>query len=264
MKKLLAVIASAVVLSASLFAADANEIMKKSTNLPRPLYSESILIMDLFDKSGKQTEHRIIKQFGNDKDGLTQTVFDITTPKTVKDTRILQAEKKGKSDDKWIYMPSLKQTRRIATQERKKSFVGSEFTYNDMTIRKFEDDAHTMMNENATKKSNGKDCACYQVKSVPVQNKNVEFAYRIQYIEKETLLPIAVDFFDKNDKKIKEYRIDKFETVTVGDKVYQMRVENFIKNLETGCATRVIADKFTFDKPISDHYFTQNWLNTGK
>ena len=31
-----------------------------------------------------------------------------------------------------------------------------------------------------------------------------------------------------------------------------------------GNKTTIIVDKFEFDKPVSDNYFTQNWLNTGK
>lgn len=265
MKKILLSIAAAACLSAAVFADEASDVMKISTNLPVPDYSQSTLIMDLFDKTGKMTEHRIIKQYGNNKNDLVQTVFDITTPKAVKDTRILQAEKRGKSDDKWIYMPQLKQTRRIATQERKKSFVGSEFTYNDMTIRHFEDDAYEMLDANSSQPSNGgKNYACWKIKCTPIQNKNVEYAYRYVWVEKESHLPIFVEYYDKKDKMIKTYRIEKFEKTVVGSREYWMRLSNYVVNLETGCATRVIADSYVFDKPISDRYFTQNWLNTGK
>lgn len=263
--KTLSLVAGLFLFGSAMFADSAYDIMKISANLEPPDYSQGVLLMDLIDKTGKVTEHRIINQFGNRKNGITQTVFDFRAPAGVKDTRLLQAEKANKDDDKWIYLPSLKTTRRIATAERTKSFVGSEFTYNDMTVRKFEDDEHTMIDENVTKTIGGVPTQLWKIKSVPVANKNVEYAYRIQYIDKQSYLPLFCEYYDKTDKMIKTVEVEKHETVT-GEtgKKYQMRMSNILTNLVTGRQTRVSVDKIQFDKPISDRYFTQNWLNTGK
>lgn len=263
--KLFTVAGALFAMSAAMFAESASDIMKKSCNLPVPDYSQCVLIMDLIDKNGTVTEHRIINQFGNHKNGVTSTVFDFRAPAGVKDTRLLQAEKANKEDDKWIFLPSLKTTRRIATAERTKSFVGSEYTYNDMTIRKFEDDEHVMLDENASMKISGVNEQLWKIKSTPIANKNVEFAYRIQYIDKEFYLPLYVEYYDKNDKMIKHNLIEKHQYVTSETgKKYAMRMVNLITNDVNGRQSRVIVDKVQFDKPISDRYFTQNWLNTGK
>lgn len=252
-------------LSGSIFAQTVDEIMAKSTDLPVANHSKALLIMELIDKNGKVTETRKIYEYGNKKGGLKNVVFDIQSPASVKDTRILQAEKIGKGDDKWIYLPSLKTTRRIAAAERQKSWVGSDLTYNDMTIRKFDDDEQIMLDENASQNSNGKAYKCWKIKSVPVKNKNVEYAYRIQFIEKGSYLPIMVEYYDKKDTLIKTYGIDAFEEFTgaTGTK-YWLRRHVTMKNVLTGHSTTVAVDKIEFDKPVADRYFTQNWLNTGK
>ncbi len=212
--KLIAIAGALVTMGAAMFADTANDVMKISANITPPDYSQGELLMDLIDKNGNVTEHRVINQFGNRKNGITQTVFDFRSPASVKDTRLLQAEKSNKEDDKWIYLPSLKTTRRIATAERTKSFVGSEYTYNDMTIRKFEDDEHVMLDENVTKSIGGVTEKLWKIKSTPIANKNVEFAYRIQYIDKETYLPLYIEYFDKTDKLIKHYVVEKHQYVT--------------------------------------------------
>lgn len=263
--KIIATMALALCLGGSLFAEDATAVMKKSTTLEPPDFSQTILYMDLVDKSGKVTEHREIKQFGNRKNDVVSTVFDIRSPATVKDTRILQAEKKGKSDDKWIYLPSLKTTRRIAAAERQKSWVGSDFTYNDMTVRKSEDDSHEMIEENSTVKVAGQSYTCFKIKSTPIANKNVEFAYRIVFVEKSSYLPVSVEYYDKKDTLIKTQNIEKIATVSgATGKKYALRQVVRVTNILTGHSSVVTVAKHEFDKEISDRYFTQNWLNTGK
>ena len=73
------------------------------------------------------------------------------------------------------------------------------------------------------------------------------------------------EYYDKSDKMIKLRTVPKHEEVT-GEtgKKYQLRRESVMENKVTGRVTRVVVDKITFDKPISDRFFTQNWLNTGK
>ncbi len=263
--KLLSVVLASVLLGGAAVAEDAAQIIHKSANLTPPDYSQTVLTMELVDKTGKVTEHRQINQYGNRKNDLVQTVFDIRSPASVKDTRILQAEKKGKSDDKWIYLPTLKTTRRIAAAERQKSWVGSDFTYNDMTIRKDTDDDHEMVDENAKAESNGKAYDCWKIKSTPVANKNVEFAYRVQFIEKSTYLPISVEYYDKKGVLIKTQNIEKFIEVTSDSgKKYPLRQFVRVTNKLNGHSSTVEVSKWQFDKPIADKYFTQNWLNTGK
>ena len=240
--------------------------MKTSTNLPVPSFSKAVLIIELVDKNGSVTEHRVVNEYGNKKGDLKNVVFDLRTPASVKDTRILQAEKVGKSDDKWIYLPSLKTTRRIAAAERQKSWVGTDFTYNDMTIRKYEDDSYEMLDETDSEKANnGKTYACWKIKSTPVQNKNVEYAYRVQHIDKGSYLPILVEYFDKSDTLIKTYRINTFEQVKgATGTTYWLRRFATMKNEKTGHASTVLVEKVEFDSPVPDKLFTQNWLNTGK
>lgn len=263
--KTLSIIAGLLLVSSAVFAQSVEDIMKKSTNLPRPEYSTGVITMDIIDKAGTVVEHRILNQFGNFKNGITQTVFDFRTPASIKDTRILQAEKTSREDDKWIYLPSLKTTRRIANAERSKSFVGSEFTYNDMTIRKYEDDAYEMLDANAVETVGGKKENLWKIKATPVQKKNVEYAYLIKYIDKVSYLPLIEEYYDKNDKLIKLRTITKHSEVK-GEtgKNYWLRNETVMENKVSGRVTIVAVEKIVFDKPISDRYFTQNWLNTGK
>jgi len=246
------------------FAESAADIMAKSTSLPRPDYSQCQITVLLTDKSGA-TEERKVLQAGNNKNSVTQTTFDFRTPASYKDTRLLQSEKANGQDNKWIYLPSLRSVRQIVTADRKKDFVGTDFTYNDMTVRKAEKDEHTMLDENAKQTAGGKSYNVWKIKSVPVTDKNVEYSYRIIYVDKTSYLPVVTEFYDRTDKLLKVITTDEIEQVTsTTGKTYWMRKVQTAESKSNGHKTRISVDKFIFDKAVSDNYFTQNWLNTGK
>lgn len=266
MKKTKSFLMTAVMMVAGsfVFAESAAEIMIKSTTLPRPDFSQTQITVELTDKAGN-VEKRTVMQSGNNKNSVTQTTFDFRTPASYKDTRLLQSEKANGQDQKWIYLPSLRTVRQIVTADRKKDFVGTDFTYNDMTIRKAEKDEHTMLDENAKQTAGGKSYNVWKIKSVPVTDKNVEYAYRILFIDKNSYLPVVTEFYDKADKLLKVITTDEITQFTgATGKTYWMRKVQTAENKANGHKTKIIVDKYVFDKPVSDNYFTQNWLNTGK
>ena len=265
MKKILLFFAGLIFLSSSLFSQSADDIMKKSLALDLPDYISGSLFLDLLDKSGNVSEHRLVNIYGDKKENLRHLVFDFRSPSAVKDTRILQAGKNGQEDEKWIYLPSLKSIRRVANSERSKSFVGSEFSFNDFSFKYFGDDSYEMLDKNVNICIGTKEENLWKIKVTPKQKKNLEYSYLVKYIDKISYLPLIEEYYDKNDNLIKLKTVIKHQRVK-GEtgKNYWLKKEVRIENRLTGRASRLIFDKFVFDKEISDHYFTQAWLESGK
>ena len=277
-KNIIAASIIAATVGAAAFADEAYDVMKKFTTLPVPNYSKSEMNLDVIEKNGK-VDHQVMMQYGNRKNGLVNTVFEFKTSATNKGTRVLQMEKTTKDDDRLIYLPQLKTTRRIPTSDRYKSFVGCEFTYNDMSIRDIDLDTHKMLNANETVTINGgtnggkygtEKYNCWKIDSTPASpeaKRMVEYSHRISYIDKNTYLPVKMEYFDKKDpnKLIKTYIIEKIENVKGSSgKDYVLRKSCLISNEVTGRKTRVWVSDFEWDTKIPDSYFTQNWLATGK
>lgn len=260
-------LASALFCAASFsFADQAYDIMKKSTTLATPETSRATMKLDNIEKNGK-VEHRSMRQFGHRVDGLLSTVFEFTAPASVKDTRVLQAEKNAKDDDRWIYLPSLRTVRRIPTNENTKNFVGCEFTYNDMSIRHVDLDTNEMVSDSVKiTAANGKTYDCWEIKATPIKKSDVEFSYRLCYIDKISYLPMKFEYFDKKDpnKLIKTYTTDGYHEMKTSKGTYWFREGAVMKNEITGRSTHIIIDKPEFDIQQSNAYFTQAWLQTGK
>jgi outer membrane lipoprotein-sorting protein len=96
--------------------------------------------MLLIDRHGKQRSRQIRtlrKDFGEDSYRLL--IFD--EPADVQGTGFLtyDYDDSDKDDDQWLYLPALRKTKRIASQDKSGSFMGSDFNYSDMTTRDLED-----------------------------------------------------------------------------------------------------------------------------
>lgn len=249
-----------------LSAQTAQEIVKVFCDLDRvPDYNYSTLILENVEKNGK-SEIVEIWQYGSGVDnGLKNVAFDFKAPAGVKGMRVLQLEKLKKADDRWIYMPKLRQSRRIPMTERTKSFGGTEFTYNDMTIRNEDEDLNEIMDANASITVNGYSYSCWKMKSTPYKKSEVEYSYRISWFDKKTYIPVRIEYYDSKDKMIKTYECLKLEMVKGATGIeYPLRRSNVVTNLVTGRKTIATVKDFVFDEPISDAYFAQHWLTTGK
>lgn len=247
----------------------AEQIAKTMLELPVPDYSFATLILDITEKNGK-TEQYTLKEYGGGDNGLKNAVFVFTAPASVRDTRILQSEKTNKDDDKWVYQPSLRTTRRLGVGDRSKPFVGTELTYNDMSTRKVGDDTHEMLSEEekvtVTSAAYGSvTYTTWKLKETPIKAKarDVEYAYRYVYIDKKTYLPVRYESYDKTGKLLKTMVIEKIDNIK-GFEDYVLRRSVNVVNEVTGRTTHVTVKECTFDKKISPAYFTQQFLSTGK
>ena len=68
-------------------------------------------------------------------------------PADVKDMTFMVYKYHGKDADRWLFVPSISMVRRIAAKDKHSSFVGSDFTYEDVSGRNLQEDAHSIVKE---------------------------------------------------------------------------------------------------------------------
>lgn len=264
MKKLVTFV-GAVLCCASSFAITGKEVVDKyfSEN-PAPVFSRTEFKVESF-KNGKIDDSLTLIQFGRNKNELTETVFEVTKNPGLKGTRFLQSQKKNTADARWIFTPALKSVRKIGSQDGAKSFVGTEFTYNDTALRDTDEDNHTLVSENQSVSVGNSTYNCYIVKSDPKSKRNIEFDYRIQYFDKNSMIPVKIEYFDKSGKMVKKMEVTKLEQlVGVSGKKYNLRKVAEITNMQTGRRSVLTILSMELDKELKSTYFSQNWLSTGK
>jgi len=120
--------------------AKARAIMEKVDARDDGKSLEQDMRMILVDKNGKKRTrnlHTYGKDFGEDK----HNIMFFKSPADVKNTAFLtyDYDKASKDDDQWLYLPALKKVKRIPSSDKSSSFMGSDFSYFDMTDRDLED-----------------------------------------------------------------------------------------------------------------------------
>jgi hypothetical protein len=152
-----------------------------------------------------------------------------------------------KDDDRWLYLPALDLVRRIAATDKRSSFVGSDFLYEDISGRNTSDDTHQLVE--ATDKY-------YKLKSIPKDEKSVEFSYYYIWISKDNFLPFKAEYFNKQGKPQRIVESLKVETVAGHPTVTKSRVTN----LESGGSTVSVFSDISYDRGITDDIFTERFL----
>ena len=136
------------ILISSLFALSAEQIVQKAHDRDEGDNLTSKMKMILIDKNGNK-RIRTLKTYAKEKGEDTLKLMFFLSPADVKDTAFLtfDYDDSSKDDDQWLYLPELKKVKRIASSDKSSSFMGSDFSYSDMTARNVEDYTYKIMKE---------------------------------------------------------------------------------------------------------------------
>lgn len=239
----------------SLSALDGREIMLQVDKRPIGKTSHALVRMDLVDSKG-QVNTRNVEMFSvKDEKDLKKLVIVFHAPASVKNTRYLAVENEGRDDDKWIYLPALKRVRRIAASEGGSSFMGSDFTYDDMSDRDVDRDNHKLLREGSIGSYQ-----CYVVESSAKDPQDSQYSKRVSWIAKELWIPVKIELYDKKGNLQKIATMDRIETF----KGFVTPMQTTMKNVQKGTATVLVMEKFAWDAPIPSSLFTTRYLETGK
>ncbi|PCI70340.1 MAG: outer membrane lipoprotein-sorting protein [Piscirickettsiaceae bacterium] len=147
-----------IVLSACLFiplsalAISADEIAQRVDERDDGDKMMSTMEMTLIDKNGQQRV-RTMKNFSMDREDSTHNVIFFLSPADVRNTAFLtyDYDESARDDDQWLYLPALQKTKRIASSDKSSSFMGSDFTYSDMTTRDISDYSYRIVKESTVR-----------------------------------------------------------------------------------------------------------------
>lgn len=219
---------------------------------------KSTVSMKITDKSGnvRTRQFNILRK--NDQPGGDQKYFVyFLQPPDVR-RMVFMVHKHtalDKDDDRWLYLPSLDLVNRIAASDKRTSFVGSHFLYEDVSGRGLEEDTHELVQVTDTS---------YVVKNVPKNPDSVEFKYFTVQIDRQTYMPMKMEFFDKNEVLYRVIESKKVEAIKAkeGDKEaeYMTVTESVVKDLKSEGTTEMTFSNVQYNLGISDDIFTERYL----
>ena len=195
---------------------------------------------------GRTREFAILRR--NADEGLDQKFYVyFTAPADVRKMAYLVHKKPGGNDDRWLFLPALNLVKRIAPGDKRTSFVGSDFLYEDVSGRSLAEDVHELVETTDSQ---------YVIKNTPKAPATVEFASYTVWIDKASFLPRKAEYLDKRGTLYRRVVASKVETVDGHPTVMESTVEDLISGSKTvNTFTDVV-----YDMGLKDRLFTERFL----
>jgi hypothetical protein len=172
----------------------------------------SKLQMTLIDKRGNQRV-RELRSFSKDKEEDSYSMMFFESPPDVQDTGFLtyDYDDADRDDDQWLYLPALKKTKRIASSDKSGSFMGSDFSYADMTERPLENYEYMLLQESEI---NGH--PVWVIQSTPVDEDEIDetgYTKSIQFVRKDNDVVIRSKIWVKKGKRNKYMEVKELKQI---------------------------------------------------
>jgi len=210
------------------------------------------LFMRITDRRGRVRTKEMTLLRKDIKDGGRQKFYVYFRKPSDVSRMVFMVWKQVKGDDdRWLYIPAIDLVKRIASSDKRSSFAGGVFTYEDVSGRRTSDDTHELLDED---KLNGK--PVYVVKNTPKDKGEVEFSYYIARIDKKTFLPVKGDYYDKSGKLYRTIVVDKIGLVDGIPTVLKATAEDLDKGLKTTIEFSDVA----YNVGIKERIFRERYL----
>jgi hypothetical protein len=181
--------------------------------------------------------------------GDQQFLVVFSQPSDVRGTTFLVHKHVQGDDDRWLYLPALDLVKRIAAGDKRTSFVGSHYYYEDVSGRRPDDDTHEMLEVTDEH---------YLIRHVPKDPASVEFASYKTWIDRETFLPMKIEYYNGSGEPIRLVEVREVEMIQGHPTVTASR----ITDVRSGGYTDLLFRYIAYDLGIDSEGFNERALRS--
>jgi len=205
--------------------------------------------MTITDAQGRERQREFVILRRDEKDGGEQEFYVyFEKPSDVRKMVFMVHKHIDRDDDRWLYLPALSLVKRIAGSDKRTSFVGSNFFYEDVSGRSINEDTHELVEE--TEKF-------YVLKNIPKEPDTVEFSSYTIWIDKKTFMPMKAEYLDKEGRLYRRVEALEVKDIQGFPTVTKSRVEDVLNHEQT-------VSEFTdieYNIGLSKEIFTERYLH---
>ena len=238
------------------------QIMERNYELNRTRDRSNEIVMEMYNRQGKKRTRRLRTTAMLTEDGVNEKrLIRFLYPPDLKGAGFLGMEHSDSDDDMWLYLPTLRKCRRKLASDKKDSFLGTEFSYGDVTRPKVPEYRYELKGE---KEING--IECYVIEATPASEeilKDYGYSKRTDYIRKDNLTRAKAIFFDKYGKLLKTLLCYDPEEVDAENHKWFIKRREMI-NHQNGRKTVLKMEKIQVNIGIKEDQFTRRYLERGR
>ncbi len=215
------------------------DILKKADGIMNaPKDQTFIMELILTDKDGNER----IRSARMLQKGDEKRMFKFLSPASVKGVGVLVLE----DDVIYFYLPAFHRVRRIASHVKNETFMGTDFTFEDMGSITFADDYYVTQKEVTDK--------FYILELKPKEGK--EYGKLNKWVRKKDFFPTKIEYYDKEGILWKV--MTRRDIIKKGEYLVAQEVE--MKDLKRNHSTKMIMSDIKFDQGLSDRQFSVRFL----
>jgi uncharacterized protein len=238
------------------------DIMEKNFYATKVKHLTNDSVMTLVNDKGQQRVRKMQAVSVLQPNGIDTTLMiRFHYPADVQGTGYLQIQHHDGEDDMWIYLPALKKVRRLVANNKKDSFVGSDFSYGDILLPTVDTYRRQLLHSETV---DGEDC--YVVESVPANEqikKDYGYSKWVAWIRKSNFMEKKADYYDAAGRLLKTQMVPEVKEVDPqAHKWWAVRRE--VVNHQTGHHTLLLFENIDAAKPVPEDFFTPRYLEREK
>lgn len=253
--RLLATAALGLLTSAAALAADAEAGMALAQRVydrPDGRDLSSAVSMSLVEQGRAPRVRSMILHRRDAGGGEVATLIRFTAPADIDGTGLLTVDSAAGESNQWIYLPAMQRTRRVDSSRKGGRFVNSDYYFEDLRDRKPNMDLHRLIGRERIGEVD-----CEVLESLPAEASNSVYKRRLSWIDPESLLPLRIDFFEKNaDTASKRLIVDRREQV----QGYWTVMDSTLTDLANGHLTRLVVERIAYDRDLPERLFSAKAL----
>ena len=209
------------------------------------------MTMTLINAAGQESKREMSFQTFEMKDDGDKTLITFQHPRDIKGTGLLSYEHIQKDDDQWLYLPALKRVKRIASKNKSGSFVGSEFSYEDLSSFHPEKYGYKYLREDQYE---GK--PAWVIERFP-KDPNSGYTKIISWVDQSNYQTVKQEYFDRKGSPLKVQYM-KENTKHLGK--FWRPAEIIMDNLQTKKKTILKFSDWKFQQGLKESFFTKRSL----
>ena len=211
--------------------------------------SQAEMLMTLRNKSGHESIRTIRSrslEIDNDGDkGLT--IFD--RPRDVKGTVFLSFSHPLGNDEQWLYLPALKRVKRISSKNKSGPFMGSEFSFEDLSSFEIEKYSYKYLGEDACGSLN-----CYKIENIPLY-KHSGYTKIIAWVDDKEYRVHKAEYYDRKKSLLKTLNFLDYQQY---NGKYWRADQYLMVNHQTGKSTQLDWKNYVLSSGLSEKDFNKN------
>ncbi len=229
----------------------AEEIVEKALNKGAVGFKQgsATLLMNVVSAKGEAKQRTLELKAMRSPDGLLHSMVKFTKPAEVAGIAFLVHEKKDALPDQYVYVPQAKVVRRVAAGNATSSFFGSDFTFGDLMPLPVSQKDKVQITKLADQTVGGQ--VAYVLEVIP-KIEGSPYGRVVAYVQKETLTPLKIEFFDPSLKPLKTLSVKKLKKVA--DELVPVEV---VMEAVSGSRTELSVENPDPNAKLSESDFTE-------